>query len=229
MKLGPYLLGPNDTNQGVYTGDARILSEAIPDESVDLIFTDPIYQNIDDYRWLAETAARVLVNGGNVLIYLAHYYLDRVLEVMGRSLNYRWLLVEKKISSGGLIWSYRLYSHYVPLLWFTKGQPKGKLSRIDFLWSIPKGAEVNYQWSKNRCRIEYWLSRFSESADIVWDPFCGGGAGQAACKTLGRRYLAFEIISEIANLARRRIANTQPPLPGLVTNQLTLEGIKSNL
>ena len=58
--LGPYLLGPNDVNQGIYTGDARELARAIPDESVDLIFTDPVYQNIDDYRWLAETAARVL-------------------------------------------------------------------------------------------------------------------------------------------------------------------------
>ena len=39
MKLGPYLLGPNDTPEnGIYTGDARELAKAIPDESVDLIF-----------------------------------------------------------------------------------------------------------------------------------------------------------------------------------------------
>ena len=52
-------LGPYDLNT-IITGDARQLAEAVPDESVDLIFTDPVYDRIDDYRWLAETAARVL-------------------------------------------------------------------------------------------------------------------------------------------------------------------------
>ena len=49
MKLGPFELGYNDTNQGIYTGDARELCEEIPSESIDLIFTDPVYQNMDDY------------------------------------------------------------------------------------------------------------------------------------------------------------------------------------
>ena len=68
--LGPYLLGPNDENQGIYTGDARELAEAIPDESVDLIFTDPVYDRIDDYRWLAESHVlsgdQCEIDGGHV-------------------------------------------------------------------------------------------------------------------------------------------------------------------
>jgi len=51
---------PMEYRNQIVTGDARVLAERIPDESIDLIFTDPVYQNIDDYRWLAETAARVL-------------------------------------------------------------------------------------------------------------------------------------------------------------------------
>ena len=35
-------LGPYDLNT-IITGDARELAKAIPDESVDLIFTDPVY------------------------------------------------------------------------------------------------------------------------------------------------------------------------------------------
>lgn len=212
-KLGDFELNT------IITGDARELAKRIPDESVDLIFTDPVYQNIDDYRWLAETASRILVEGGSVLVYLAHYWLDKVLAAMTPHLQYRWLLVEKKISSGALIWSYRLYSHYIPLLWLSKGKPKGKPSRIDFLWSLPKGAEVNHPWSKNRCRIEYWLRRFSEINDIILEPFCGGGAVVAACKTTNRFYLAFETDPNVADLARQRVANTQPPLPGLVVKQ----------
>ena len=60
MQLGPYRLGPNDTPEnGIYCGDARELAQAIPDESVYLVFTDPVYNRVDDYRWLAETGARV--------------------------------------------------------------------------------------------------------------------------------------------------------------------------
>lgn len=40
---------PEYLNQ-IVTGDARELAKRIPDESVDLIFTDPIYDCIDDYR-----------------------------------------------------------------------------------------------------------------------------------------------------------------------------------
>ena len=65
-KLGPYDL---DT---IVTGDARELAQALPDESIDLIFTDPVYWQIDDYAWLAELAARVLKPGGNVLAYAGH-------------------------------------------------------------------------------------------------------------------------------------------------------------
>lgn len=52
----------------IITGDARELAKQIPDESVDMVFTDPVYENIDDYRWLAETAARVLKPGGACLV-----------------------------------------------------------------------------------------------------------------------------------------------------------------
>ena len=46
------MIGPYELDR-IITGDARELAKAIPDESVDLIFTDPVYDRIDDYRWLA--------------------------------------------------------------------------------------------------------------------------------------------------------------------------------
>jgi DNA modification methylase len=47
----------------------------------------------------------------------------------------------------------------------------------------------------------------------VFDPFTGGGTVPAVCKMLNRQYLAFEINSKTAELARERVRITQPPLP----------------
>ena len=54
------MIGPYELDR-IITGDARELAKAIPDESVDLIFTDPPYPRefLPLYGWLAETAARV--------------------------------------------------------------------------------------------------------------------------------------------------------------------------
>lgn len=42
MRIGPYAPGPNnEPERGIYTGDAMLLGREIPDESIDLIFTDP--------------------------------------------------------------------------------------------------------------------------------------------------------------------------------------------
>lgn len=41
--LGPYLLGPNDENQGIYTGDALQLLGELPENSVDAMLVDPPY------------------------------------------------------------------------------------------------------------------------------------------------------------------------------------------
>ena len=62
-KLGRFLLGPNDTpKNGIYTGDAKFLAKDIPDESVDLIFTDLPYpkEYLYCFRDLAEFSSRIL-------------------------------------------------------------------------------------------------------------------------------------------------------------------------
>jgi DNA modification methylase len=213
---------PEEFRNQIVTGDARKLAKRIPDESIDLIFTDPVYDRIDDYRWLAETAARVLRPGGDVLTYLGAYHMGPIIKAMLEFLDWRWLLNEKKMTNGSLIWSYDLFSHTVPILWFTKGKPRKGPQRIDFMWSQGEGNGVNHKWAKGVRRIAYWLAKFGQDGDIVLDPYCGGGAIISACKMLGRNYIAFEIDPATAERARERVALTQPPLFVLQPEQAEL-------
>ena len=206
MKLGKYELNH------IYTGDAKFLSEAIPDNSVDLIFTDPVYQRIDDYRWLAETAARVLKDDRACLMWQGQQWLEETIIVLHDSpLAYRWLLGWYASNNMQMVGT--IGRKYVPLLRYEKGRAKPRPHRD--LWDAPlrtgHGA-FNHRWSKRPEPILHWIKAFTKTGGIVLDPFTGGGTVPAACKMLGRNYLAFEIDPATADLARERVANTQPPL-----------------
>jgi len=187
VKLGPYELGPNDTPEnGIYCGDARELSLAIPDESVDLIFADPVYQNIDDYRWLAECGARVLQEGGNALIYCAHVNLPDIILSLESSLTYRWLFIQRKFGLNSRMWGHHLYGCYIPLLWYSNGKGFPTNWTRDVIGTSPRGSNVNHAWMKSYAAVNHWIPLFSADYSVVLDPFTGGGTVPAVCKMLSR-------------------------------------------
>lgn len=214
MNLGPYKL-----NQ-IYTGDARELAESIPDSSVDLIFTDPIYQNIDDYRWLAETAARVLKPDRALLTFIGVNCLESVICAMRGPLPFRgeltWNLkgpsnkrYGKTIDNGAwILWYGGWPEKYTPLVWdsLTEGDSNNLL----------------FKWQKSQTLTVRHISDFTRPGSIIVDFFCGRGAVPAACKILHRNYLAFEIDPATADRARERVLLTQPPLFVIQPEQLEL-------
>ncbi len=214
--LGPYLLGPNPENQGVYTGDARELAKAIPDESIDLIFTDPVYQNIGDYRWLAEMAARVLKPEGAYLAFCGIGWLRQTMEALrAGGMPHRWLCAVFVPGAGSRI-AQRAFCNWQALLW-GGGEPRRHL--CDAVISHTATLTGSHHWKKNMVPLAKYLDWFTDRNAIIWDPYTGGGTVPAVCKMLGRRWFAFEIEPDVAECARERIRNTQPPLPGLVVPQ----------
>ena len=220
--LGPYLLGPNDTPEnGIYVGDCRDLAKAIPDESVDLIFTDPIYSRIDDYHWLAETGARVLREDRACLAWCGKPLAAQCqLAMEDGGLGYVYTLDYVVPAKQFRLFYYHLFLWTTPCLWMQKGRalPTRWIPDTVISQMPPTG---QFKWNKNTGVIANWLDAFCESG-VVFDPFTGGGTVPAVCKMLGRRYLAFEIDPDTAEMARERVRNTQPPLPGLVCKQLEL-------
>jgi DNA modification methylase len=224
-RLGPYLLGPNDTPEnGIYTGDARELSKAIPDESVDLIFTDPVYDRIEDYAWLAETAARVLNETGNLLVYCWNEALNDIFRI-DWPLFYKCTIahyhpgrVKPKFSVAG-------FNLWTPILWMSRLE-NGRVKWRDAFQTMPKGLKnrVNqHKWAKPPDAIVQGITGLTKRHDVTFDPFTGGGTVPAVCKMLGRKYLAFEIDPDTAEDARKRVRQTQPPMTGWVEQMAQLE------
>lgn len=217
-------LGPYELNQ-IYTGDARELSKAIPDESVDLIFTDPVYDRIEDYEWLAETAARVLKPEGHLLVWqTVRYWYDSSTVLKKRLFERYTLVLTRSNSCVGTNGTY-VMQHWTPLLWYSKQDKiKPAIKPRDSI-DVPMitGELPEHKWQKPIKACAYWMKCFTRSNAIIFDPFTGGGTVPAVCKMLGRQYLAFEIDPATADLARERVSQTQPPLPIVMPEQLTLE------
>ena len=214
MKLGPY-----DLNQ-IYTGDARELAKAIPDSSVDLIFTDPVYDRIDDYRWLAETAARVLKPDRACLAFVGVPYLPETHNALRMGgLSYRWRVVFRIIfGSGSGSWRGKIQTGTQELLIYQKGQARMLSSLFDHIQIVRKeyGSEMRRDgtrvWGKPLETGIHPIRAFCNPGDIVADFFTGGGTVPAVAKMLGVNYWACEIDPATAELARKRVEQTQPPL-----------------
>ena len=221
--LGDFLLGPNDTPEnGIYCGDARELAKAIPDESVDLIFTDPVYQNIDDYRWLAETAARVLKPDSACLAWCSNIKQYDVKNVMDEYLTFVMPLIYTAVGKTYRLFGYNIYVWSTPCLWFSKGNSRFIKRTIDTVQSGNRSS-AGHKWNKNPEAYFRWLRDMTNEHNIVIDFFAGGGTAPAVCKQLGRNYLAFEIDPDTCALARERVRNTQPPLFVTEPEQLQMD------
>lgn len=194
----------------IMTGDARELAKTIPDCSVDFIFADPVYANVDDYRWLAETAMRVLKPDSACLAWCSKPA-ECQFAMQETGLNYQWTLNYTVQAKPTLLFHYGLFTWTTPCLFFAKGHRKAYPPIPDtFISQSPP--DNGFKWNKNISVINRWLASFSKPGDIVYDPFAGSGTVPAVCKMTGRNYLASEIDPQRAEEARKRVEQTPIPL-----------------
>jgi hypothetical protein len=196
----------------ILTGNARELAEQIPDESVDLIFTDPVYETIDDYRWLGELAMRVLKPNSAALVWSSKPLAAPCqMALEGAGLGYVYTLDYVVPAKPYRLMHYHLFLWTTPCLWMQKGLARPRRWIPDtFICNQPP--ENGFKWNKNTSVILNWLDAFTQPGGVVLDPFTGGGTVPFVCRMIGRNYIAFEIDPGRAEAARARVALAQTPL-----------------
>lgn len=210
----------------ITVGDSRILARDIPDNSIDLVFTDPPYlkANIEDgiYAWLSQEAARVLKPGGFCLAYTCCQWLPLVLEQMQAHLTFFWVCILRHGNAASYMHHKRVIVRYTPIVAFVKG--KGAPQRAFLDCATGSGADKRYHiWGQDERTASYYIDCFSSPGDVVWEPFCGGGTVPAVCRQLDRRCIAFELDPDVAARAQDRLLALQPRLPGMVHQQTMFE------
>jgi DNA modification methylase len=211
---------PIEYRNAIVTGDARTLAERIPDESVDLIFTDPVYERIEDYIWLAKVSNRILRPGAALLTFCGIGWLEETmaaLRIGGRRVT--WTLPVYQPGQTQRIHP-KCFNHWYALLW-AGGQPLNTF--VDVQVSLMASLNGSHKWRKNPLTLGKYLSAFTERGAVVADFFAGGGTVPAVCKMLGRNFIASEIDPETAERARLRLEQTQVPLFVLEPEQAAME------
>lgn len=223
---------PESFRNQIVIGDARALAEQIPDASIDMIFTDPVYENLDDYAWLAETAARILKPEKACLVWCSSVKQYDVQPIMKRYLTFVLQLTYTKVAKAYKVWGYKTFLWTTPCLWF---QRDGDHFHEDHKWlidtviddsnaiiSTATPPQRTYKWHKNPEAYVYWLLRFTKPGDVVYDPFAGSGSLPVECLRHGRNFIASEIQEGVAATARERLTTVQPIDPVFLETQQEL-------
>jgi 16S rRNA G966 N2-methylase RsmD len=180
-------------------GDMQTLGENITDNSIDLIFTDPPYNeaSLSLYGDLAKLADRVLKPGGSLITYVGHYAIFKINDLIqaNSELVYHWLIIVKHSGSKSRIHARHIWPYYKPLLWYYKPTIEGKLTIYQDVADLVESKAVSkdsHEWEQSTIEAEHMIKPLTVEGNLVLDPFMGSGTtGEAALK-LNRRFIGIE-------------------------------------
>jgi len=219
----------------IICGDCLEVMKNIPEDSIDLIVTDPPY-GIKYANWdnkiidISKESYRVLKLNGSIVIFSGW---SNVLDVKLQMEKYfrlnNWIIYDRIKGRGA---KYNLVSTREDILWFVKGtkwtfnkqqsnvpkKTKGMGSKnglknrvLSNVWSdipplVPWSKErVNHPTQKPCSLIDRIIKMCSNEEDLVLDPFLGSGTTAVSCKKLNRNFIGIDIAREYCKLANERI------------------------
>jgi len=206
----------------VHCGDMEKLGEQIPDESVDLIFTDPPYvkdQYEEAYDKLAHLASRVLKPYGFLITYAPQTHLDEIMDFLRYSgqgdyygtanLRYFWIISSlNEGKSTAKNHQRNAICLHKPILVFQKAQEEAPMkgSRRCFADVVRGLRQKKYHpWQQSIHDVLGIISRFMDPGEILLDPFAGWGTTLIAANLLGMEWVGFEIEPDRQKIAMQRL------------------------
>jgi len=186
----------------IYCGDCLELMKDFPDNSVDLVLTDPpyglnkkmqggtwgvAYRHGDMMEWdyvVSEADIQEITKRGkNAIIWGANHY--------AMPPSRCWLVWQKP---------YFPTMSDCELAWTTFDKPSKSFSHNRI-------GNINGHPTEKPIGLMLWcLDKYSKKGDLILDPFCGSGTTCVAAKMLGRRYIGIEKSPDYCKIARKRIA-----------------------
>ncbi len=203
-------------NKIIY-GNSLELIKKLPNESIDLILTDPPYgikkEGIKNSAYLKTFYSilpecfRVLKKEGFFITFFSTKLLPEIFKK--NPFSYYWQFILN--CPLGSVRSPIGFSKYMSCFIFKKGNPKIIKWNKDIFNDTPsKSIEpdegfINHPSPKPKSFIIELLKMFSNEENIILDPFLGSGSTAIACHLSNRNFIGFDIEESYCNLARERL------------------------
>ena len=220
----------------LYNGDCLELMKNIPDDSVDLVLTDPPY--LCDYsrhdsksrfskkikndennsanegmieKYLQE-CHRIMKDNTAIYFFCNYKKIDffkQQIEIAGFNLKNIIIWDKQKNGMGDLSTTFG-YS-YEFIIFASKGQPKIRGKRISDVWQFAR-VKPKEQEHQNQKPVDLLIQAIEKSSDegaVVFDGFMGSGSCGVACINANRNFIGIELDKGYFEIAEKRINEAQ--------------------
>lgn len=196
----------------IICGDCLDVMRDMPDDSVDLVLTDPPYGvglDYDVYDDTEENWQAMFLSLIPIVKRISGMAIMPSCQIKKMPFIYAnhppdWLICWYKGSVGTA--AYVGFNDWEPLLVY--GKNKG-VCMHDYLHCTPRPFDNGHPCPKPIEWAEWLISRTTNLGDTVLDPFSGSGTTSVAAKRLGRNYIGIDISEEYCQIARDRLEAEQ--------------------
>lgn len=215
----------------IYNDDCIEGMKKIPDESIDLIVTDPPYlmkyksnmRKDKHHKFCSEIIGdndpelienyikecyRIMKNDSACYMFCNSNKVDvfkRQLEKVGFNIKNMIVWVKNNRTVGDLQAAYA--KQYELILYVNKGRRFINGTRLTDVWEFPRvaGSKQLHQNQKPVELIKQCIEKSSDPGDIVFDGFMGSGTTAIACIDTDRHYIGYELDHDYYKVANNRI------------------------
>lgn len=163
------------------------------------------------YDELGKAAARLLKDGGSLVLYCAQDLKLQVIEFMkSKGLTYWWEIAVLHAGPFARLHSKRIIITWKPLLWFTKGNPSKRLPylRDSIISQTPD--KTLHNSAQSTVEAKHVIAGLTLEGDLVLDPFMGSGTTGVAAVNLRRNFIGIDMTWECVQISKARIATLRP-------------------
>jgi DNA modification methylase len=209
--------GWSSSSLNLIEGDFIEKGKDIHSESVDLIFTYPVYssKDVNIYYELTSLANRVLKPGCSFVTHIGLHNLSEILEIAKtNNLHFWWILAVKLNGNTRSFPQRKINIKWKPLLWFVKGEKLSESSSLvilneyvdDFVESKP-AEKILHTWEQSIVEAEHVIKKLTLENQVVLDPMMGLGTTGIAASNLNRRFVGIEKDKQNFMIAKTRFDN----------------------